>query len=268
MKRLKGFTLIELLVVISIIALLLSILLPALKRVRAIAKSAVCKSNLKQICLATTLYAQDYDQEMFPFSHAAGQYWIHQIAIYFDDDKYQDIAKKLGPDETITDGVMQIAFCPCANKRPANVTGSFWWGTSTESWGFMRSEGSYGFNCWFLPKTPDIRYSVHDNQPGDFFMKFSEASGGTPLVGDSFWIGACPGQPSGIDEEVPNKEQLETGLRGGVSQDTARFCVNRHSMKMNMGFAGGHVETLEFSELWMVKWNKGYKAVYGVKVPK
>ncbi len=54
-----GFTLIELLVVVAIIALLISILLPALGAARANAKDTVCKSILHQLGLATTYYAQE-----------------------------------------------------------------------------------------------------------------------------------------------------------------------------------------------------------------
>jgi len=57
----KGFTLIELLVVISIIALLLAILLPALGRAKKQAQATRCLANLKQIGLAMHAYASDYD---------------------------------------------------------------------------------------------------------------------------------------------------------------------------------------------------------------
>ncbi|HNO79169.1 MAG TPA: prepilin-type N-terminal cleavage/methylation domain-containing protein [Phycisphaerae bacterium] len=55
----SGFTLVELLVVVSIIALLIAILLPSLKRAREQSKLVVCKSNLHQIGTGIQLYAQD-----------------------------------------------------------------------------------------------------------------------------------------------------------------------------------------------------------------
>ena len=59
MKDKKGFTLIELLVVIAIIALLLAILLPALKKVKEAGKRVVCLSHIRQLSLAWRLYADD-----------------------------------------------------------------------------------------------------------------------------------------------------------------------------------------------------------------
>jgi prepilin-type N-terminal cleavage/methylation domain-containing protein/prepilin-type processing-associated H-X9-DG protein len=56
-----AFTLIELLVVISIIAILASLLLPALAKARAKSDSAACKANLRQIHLATSGYVGDFN---------------------------------------------------------------------------------------------------------------------------------------------------------------------------------------------------------------
>ena len=60
----RAFTLIELLVVISIIALLIAILLPALQKAREVAQVAKCMSNVKQICAAVLMYEQDFG--LFP----------------------------------------------------------------------------------------------------------------------------------------------------------------------------------------------------------
>ena len=61
----KGFTLIELLVVISIIAVLLSILMPALNRAKKLAMRVICSTNLHQWGVGVRTYSVDYD-DYFP----------------------------------------------------------------------------------------------------------------------------------------------------------------------------------------------------------
>jgi len=73
-KRKHGFTLIELLVVISIIALLVAILIPALSSAREQARCVVCKSNLRNIGLALRYYLDDHEEKMPSADPYPGRY--------------------------------------------------------------------------------------------------------------------------------------------------------------------------------------------------
>ena len=57
-----AFTLIELLVAMSVIALLMALIVPALSASREAARSTICSSNVRQLHLANTLYANENDQ--------------------------------------------------------------------------------------------------------------------------------------------------------------------------------------------------------------
>ena len=63
----RGFTLIELLVVISIIALLVSILLPALGKAREQSRAAICATNLRQLGIIWMMYADANDDDLYVY---------------------------------------------------------------------------------------------------------------------------------------------------------------------------------------------------------
>ena len=79
--RKSGFTLAELLVVIAIIAILASLLLPALARARQKAKATQCMSNLKQLGLGCALYELDNKDALPETSHQTAS-WIGKLADY------------------------------------------------------------------------------------------------------------------------------------------------------------------------------------------
>ena len=118
MKKNK-FTLIELLIVIAIIAILASMLLPALNKAKASASRIACASNLKQIGLGFHQYSNDYSEYIPPIAaNAQGSfwdYWRYCIAPYIgisDSDYNSDNAKFNS----------KFLFCPASSDAARKVS--------------------------------------------------------------------------------------------------------------------------------------------------
>ena len=80
----RAFTLVELLVVITILALLISILLPSLAKAREQAKKAKCFGNMKDLAAASVAYAMDDPgEEIVPRNSAQGSFRGHETQVQF-----------------------------------------------------------------------------------------------------------------------------------------------------------------------------------------
>jgi prepilin-type N-terminal cleavage/methylation domain-containing protein len=106
------FTLIELLVVISIIVILMSLLLPAISKVKDKTKEITCVSNIKQLSVGFSLYFGDHQDYIIPYWSNGTNTQTGSKGWYTVIEEQNYVPKR------------QLRYCP-AHENPGVVTGSY-----------------------------------------------------------------------------------------------------------------------------------------------
>ncbi len=202
--RNKNFTLIELLVVIAIIAILASMLLPALNQAREKAKQIKCASNLKQMGMIFNNYVLDNNEYYVPFNWISpSKYWHQTLA---------EVYPEAGID---TKKENSIVMCPSCKVDTGSASRYY------PGYGVLE----YGPTNW-LPNTYKDPWSSGTNRPPAKASQIDKSTQ-TVLLSDSYHL---------------NTKTLGRLRIDSVS--TWQVFAPRHNQKFaNMLFCDGHVKS-------------------------
>lgn len=258
---------------IAIIALLLTVLIPALRKARASAQSAACGAHLHQIAVALEAYEMQYDHKRFAVRNNGSAsemnlYWMGKLARFLGDEEYRKSYQK---GETI-----DVLLCPSAPAsrfvQDYRNNDSGQWGTQDRPWEWDRTGGQTGLST--LGSLTINGWVVYDylydgtaalNQYG--FKNWDSIRPEVPLFGDGLWTIGWPlgGENYITDDPAPpdlyvcrtNYNDLDS--QPGEPRHMWRFCINRHSRKVNLIFKDLHVEAIGLANLWYLPWHRNYE---------
>jgi prepilin-type N-terminal cleavage/methylation domain-containing protein len=271
-----GFTLIELLVVISIIALLLSILMPALTKAKDAARRVICQANLKQWGMCFRMYAGDNKDSfgegwIFPeVDGYQGVSWANELGAYYQKSK----KLLLCPSAAIGDPVL---IKKAKRYKTLNVgeglgkTKEAWiwpwtWTPATHPRQFLRGSMtmesgdlcSYGRNGWTCDP-PAALVSVNGGAPTINNWRKQTVGGGNkiPLLLDGIWQEVYPNPASTLD--TPFNVDVPPAYNDTTHWSTDMFCIDRHgSGTINSVFVDLSTRRVGLKELWTLKWHRKF----------